>query len=80
MNDPASTKPQLLPGPFVDRIGLLQPNGNEYYTLLDVAGRTIWSGRNIEQQDLSHLPEGGYMLQIAVGEVMHVYKTMKVQR
>jgi hypothetical protein len=80
IQDALNTKPQLLPGPFVDRIGLLQPTGKEHYTLLDLAGRAIWSGHRMEQQDLSHLPEGGYLLQVTLGDAVHVYRTVKVQR
>ncbi len=62
---------------FSDRILPRNTKGNEQYTLLDAMGRTIWSGVHIEEQDLSHLRAGTYVLRVRAGEEAWTFRVTK---
>ncbi len=59
-----STKVQSYPNPFTNKIGLKNLNGMESFSLINKLGQTIWSGKQIEQEDFSNLTTGLYFLRI----------------
>ena len=70
--------PFLLSGSsFTDRVLPRNANGTEQYTLLDAMGRTVWSGVHIEEQDLSGLRAGAYVLRVRAGEEVWTIRLTK---
>jgi polyhydroxybutyrate depolymerase len=59
-----NTKIDLFPNPFSNKIYLKNTTGKEIFTLINDIGQVIWTGKNIEQQDFSNLPNGLYFLRI----------------
>lgn len=69
----------VFPNPFTNSIYVQNDTGKEYYSLLNLVGEIIWSGTDIEQQDLSSLAPGIYFLQIQSGKTDQVIKMIKRQ-
>lgn len=67
----------VFPNPFVNRIYVDKASGLENYTLLDVTGQIIWSGRNIEQKDLSTVAPGLYILKADDQKSIQTIKLLK---
>ena len=57
-------KIKLYPNPFNSSINISGAIGSEFYSLTNLFGQMIWSGKNIEQQDFSSLTSGIYFLTI----------------
>jgi len=55
---------KIYPNPFSNTIQIENSSGDENYLLLNTIGQTIWSGKNIHQQDFSSIDKGIYFLQI----------------
>ena len=54
----------VYPNPFSEKIIFKNSTGAENYTLTNLFGQAIWSGKKIEQQDFSNLKSGLYFLTI----------------
>ncbi|MBL7831453.1 MAG: DUF1566 domain-containing protein [Saprospiraceae bacterium] len=54
----------VFPNPFTSRINLKYKTGNEKFELINCLGVIIYSGKNIEQQDFTSLPNGFYLLKV----------------
>lgn len=54
----------VFPNPFTSRINLKYKTGNEKFELINCLGVIIYSGKNIEQQDFTSLPNGFYILKV----------------
>jgi hypothetical protein len=67
---------EAYPNPFRSHIYLKQTEGNEYFELIKPFGQIVVSGKNIHQQDFSHLESGMYFLRI-VGKGISVIKMYK---
>jgi hypothetical protein len=63
------------PNPFTSFIHLSNSSGNELFTLMNVMGQVIWSGRNIETRDFSGIQEGIYFLKINETKVIKIIKS-----
>lgn len=63
--------------PFSDRIRLSKVSGAERYELRDAAGRSIWSGMHIEEQDFSGLEVGAYLLRVKSGSTVRTIRMFK---
>lgn len=48
--------------PFKSTIELTNTTGSENYVLTDASGKSLWRGKNIEQQSFSYLKKGVYLL------------------
>ncbi len=59
-----SFKIGAFPNPFSNKIELINTTQNEVFTLINYWGNVIWTGKNIEQQNFSDLPNGLYLLRI----------------
>jgi hypothetical protein len=55
----------VFPNPFSSKIQLENATGLENFQLLNAMGQTIWTGKNIEQQDFSQLQNGLYFLKVS---------------
>ncbi len=67
----------IYPNPVTNKIILKSALPNLQYELINSLGENIWSGIEIEQQDLSYLPTGLYFLKINSGEIKCVIKFVK---
>jgi polyhydroxybutyrate depolymerase len=63
-NIPEKSQIQAFPNPFQDKIQLTGNYDNVQCTLINGHGQVVWCGKNIEQQNFSHLSKGLYLLQI----------------
>jgi hypothetical protein len=68
---------QCYPNPFSNKINLLNTTGNENFELLNETGQTLWSGKQIEQQDFSDLPKGLYFLRVNALNSTNTLKLLK---
>ena len=68
---------QIYPNPFTSNINIKNAKGNEQYELIDNIGQTIWSGKQINQQDFSSLSTGIYMLKITGLTTVQTIKLIK---
>lgn len=66
---------RIYPNPFNNTIKMQDASGVETYSMTNVFGQTVWSDKNIEQQDFSHLTNGIYFLTIIKD---HVWQTLKL--
>ncbi len=62
--------------PFADKIQLQNTQGDENYSLFNFTGQIVWSGRNIQDEDLSALSPGVYLLRVE-GERSQIIKLVK---
>ena len=70
-------KIKLYPNPFNSSINISGAIGSEFYSLTNLFGQMIWSGKNIEQQDFSSLTSGIYFLTIAQDNDRQTFKLIK---
>ncbi len=54
----------VYPNPFTNQINIENAKGDENFMLTNALGQTIYSGKNISAQDLSHLNNGVYFITI----------------
>ena len=55
---------QISPNPFTNQLTQLNKSGEEFYILMNYCGKVIWSGKDIEHHDFSHISNGGYFLKV----------------
>ncbi|MFZ1686460.1 MAG: T9SS type A sorting domain-containing protein, partial [Flavobacteriales bacterium] len=67
----------VVPSPFTDHLGLNITTGREQYALHNLVGQVLWRGLHIEEQDLSWLPSGTYILAVSGGAAPLVSKVVK---
>ena len=68
---------RIYPNPFTSSISLANSTGSEYFSLADITGHVVWSGKHIEQQDFSALAPGIYILQIESTKSVHTIKLIR---
>ena len=73
----SDNKIKLYPNPFNSSINISGAIGSEFYSLTNLFGQMIWSGKNIEQQDFSSLTSGIYFLTIAQDNDRQTFKLIK---
>jgi polyhydroxybutyrate depolymerase len=74
------TKPEqlsLYPNPFTSNISIDNTNGSEIFNLSTIAGQTIWTGENINDQNFSGLPSGVYFLDVKNKNGQKTFKLLK---
>jgi hypothetical protein len=81
-DDPENARPDLsnpliYPNPFSSRISLWNATGNELFSLAGPHGQIIWTGKNIQLEDLSSLRNGMYYLGIVSGNSTQTIKVIK---
>ena len=54
----------VFPNPFTSKINIQNNIGTEVYLLVNTLGQSVFTGKNIEEQDFSHLVKGIYFLKI----------------
>ena len=54
----------VFPNPFTSKINVQGNIGTEVYELVNTLGQTIFTGKNIEEQDFSNLAKGVYFFKI----------------
>lgn len=62
VNEISDKQLTIYPSPFYNKISVKGAAGNESYTLINPFGQTIWTGKHIEEQDFTYLPQGLYFL------------------
>ncbi len=64
------------PNPFRSRIQLTSAQDDDKYTLSNTLGEVIYTGKDIEAQDFSHLPAGCYFLKVmdALPQIINLVK------
>jgi len=68
---------RIYPNPFNGEINIEGTSGTEFYTLSNVYGQTVYSGRHIEQKDFFYLTKGVYFLTIAKENFRQTFKLIK---
>lgn len=68
---------RVYPNPFNTTIKIEGASGGEEYHLINVYGQTMWTGKNIDQEDFSFLQPGLYFLQVARQTVKKTIKLIK---
>jgi hypothetical protein len=66
------------PNPFTNKISLINAIGEENFLLIDSAGRLIWQGSNIEQEEFSTLKSDFYYLKVKVQNSAQTLKLLKL--
>lgn len=61
-NPTANLNLVVSPNPFTNMITVQNATGDETYELVNALGQTIWSGKNIQQNDFTELTNGIYFL------------------
>jgi Protein of unknown function (DUF1566)/Secretion system C-terminal sorting domain len=67
---------EIYPNPFTNKIYLNPTEKNEYCELLNSLGQIVYSGADIQAQDLAYLPGGVYFLKVS-GKQVAQYKLIK---
>lgn len=67
----------VYPNPFKNQINIQNPNADANYSLMNLNGQTVWSGKNIVTQDFSDLSKGQYILQIELNRKVSTIKMSK---
>lgn len=67
----------VYPNPFKSQIIVQNPNVNTHYTLMNINGQALWSGKNIAEQDFSSLSKGQYLLQIELNKKVSTVRITK---
>ena len=75
--DSRSNMIQCHPNPFSDKIRLTNVTGRESIELLDYAGKAVWTGTSVEQQDFSFLAPGLYFLRIKTPDSVQILKIIR---
>lgn len=70
-------KQVVYPNPFSTNIQVTNLNGDELFTLADVHGKVIYTGRNLAQYNLQSLSSGMYILRITRQGASEVYRLIK---
>ncbi|MBC8045591.1 MAG: T9SS type A sorting domain-containing protein [Fimbriimonadaceae bacterium] len=65
------------PNPFSTTIQIEYTTGNENFLLMNVAGKIIWSGKDIAQKDLFFLAPGIYILKMQDEQKIHITHVIK---
>jgi hypothetical protein len=73
----ANEKIGVSPNPFTCMISVHNAKGNETYEVVNALGQTIWSGKNIQQNDFSGLTSGIYFLKIISGNSIQIEKVVR---
>lgn len=73
----ASPSLAVSPNPFTDKITLQHAKGNELFELQTTTGQSVWNGANIQQQDLSSLTPGVYLLRVYTESGVQTTKVVK---
>jgi arylsulfatase B len=55
---------KVAPNPFTNQIHISNSSENDIFQLVNSTGIVVFSGKNIQTQDFSHLPQGVYFLYI----------------
>jgi len=76
-NSIAIPKVKIYPNPFSNRIQLENTTGLENYELYNSLGQRVWIGKNIDQQDFSHLQNGIYFLKVSTQTGQQTLKLIK---
>jgi hypothetical protein len=71
------SKFKVFPNPFTNRINLLNSPGNEEFELVNLAGQSVWKGKEIEQRDFSGLRPGIFLLNIFDGDSRQTIKLIR---
>lgn len=67
----------IYPNPFSSKINLSGATGEEEYELLNAIGKSVWSGKYIEQTNFSELPAGLYFLKTKNARSLRVNRLVK---
>ena len=67
----------VFPNPFSNKISVLEATGNEVYKLINSVGKTIWSGKQIENQDFSSVKYGIYFLKVKSDNIIQTIELIK---
>lgn len=68
---------RAFPNPFSNTIQLQNTTGNAYFTLMNMYGEILFEGKNIENEDFSHLRGGIYCLKITDKQHIQSLKVIK---
>jgi polyhydroxybutyrate depolymerase len=77
IHDYNKEKTKVFPNPFSDKLKINSTIEVNNYYLSNSIGQLIWEGKNIEQQDFSHLKSGLYYLKIATTFGKQIVKLIK---
>ena len=77
LNDLESFTWRAYPHPFTDRIIFKYISADTHYELINTMGQTLWSGKQIEQQDFSALKADLYFLKINLKKSIYRIKLIK---
>ena len=72
-----STKLNVFPNPFTNKISLSNSTGTEGYELLNAVGQCVWKGKNIGNNDFSSLISGVYFLKVGLSNSIQTIKLIK---
>jgi hypothetical protein len=72
------TEYTIYPNPISSKIHIGNTDGNESYELINCHAQKIWSGKNIEQEDLTQLNDGFYFLRITREDKIQTIKLLKI--
>jgi hypothetical protein len=80
VDENSSLNPNILsfPNPFTNRINLKNISGNEDFELINSAGRIVWLGKQVDQQDFSNLSPGSYFLKVIARNSAKTVKLIKL--
>lgn len=67
----------VYPNPFSNTIQLQNTTGKAYFTLMNMYGEILFEGKDIENEDFSHLSEGIYCLKITDKQHIQSLKVIK---
>lgn len=67
----------VYPNPFSNTIQLQNTTGKAYFALMNMYGEILFEGKNIENEDFSHLSEGIYCLKIIDKQHIQSLKVVK---
>jgi hypothetical protein len=68
----------IYPNPFTNKIFRQNTSGNEIYILINSMGQTIWTGKNIENQDFSYLTNGLYIIKVKLKNSTQTFKLIRI--
>jgi len=76
--EPQKTKWSVFPNPFEETIKVFPKDTSLLFSLKSLSGNTLWAGKQVEQQDFSHLPSGVYFLTISSEDYLETHKLIKL--
>jgi hypothetical protein len=77
INEQSTKSIKVYPNPFTGKINIQNTTGHESYSLLNTAGKLIWTGNDIEQQDFAALANGVYLLKVNLPGSVQTLKLIK---